>query len=103
MSSGMPFGNNSVLGNLLSGGAESTGRKEKLPAYIPSDLLDRLRDTVVALQRTPSVEQPPLSLSSFVEAAVQRAVEDAEAEYNKGQRFPTRPHRHLKTGPPIQS
>ncbi|MEU6235409.1 hypothetical protein [Kitasatospora sp. NPDC047058] len=47
------------------------------PAYISSEDLDRLRNTGVALQRGPNVDEPPVSLSAFVAAAVILAVVEA--------------------------
>ncbi|MFJ9846330.1 hypothetical protein ACIRYZ_39000 [Kitasatospora sp. NPDC101155] len=106
---GMPFSSNNnsggVLGKLLGNGLpeQGSGKKEKIPAYLDVETLDRLRNTVVALQRTPAVDEPPVSLSAFVAAAVTEAIEQAEARYNKGRPFPARPNQKLKTGPPIQS
>ncbi|MER5641894.1 hypothetical protein ABT095_33780 [Kitasatospora sp. NPDC002227] len=103
----MPFGNPSTSGvlNKLLGSSlpEQSGKKEKIPAYISVEDLDRLRNTVVALQRNPEVAEPPVSLSAFVAAAVMLAVEEAEETYNHGRPFPARPNAKLKTGPPIQS
>ncbi|MEU5163382.1 hypothetical protein AB0G74_27750 [Streptomyces sp. NPDC020875] len=93
-------GGSSILGKLI-GGQQVPGGKSKVPAYVNNALLDRLRDTVVALQRSPRVEVPPVSLSAFVEAAIEAAVTEAEAEYNDGDRFPPRPNAKLKTGPPV--
>jgi hypothetical protein len=93
-------GGSAILGKLL-GGQQNAGKKEKVPAYVSVDLLDRLRNTVVGLQRDPEVDAPPVSLSSFVEAAIEVAVRQAEDEYNGGRPYPQRPHRHLKTGPPV--
>jgi hypothetical protein len=97
---GGAVGGSGILGKLI-GAQHAPGAKSKVPAYLSDDLLDRLRNTVVALQRNPKVDTPPLSLSAFVEAAVELAVEEAEEEYNDGRRFPPRPHAKLKTGPPI--
>ncbi|MCS0606020.1 hypothetical protein NX794_33150 [Streptomyces sp. LP11] len=94
-------GGSSILGKLIGGGGQAPGGKSKVPAYVGNDLLERLRDTVVALQRNPKVEIPPVSLSAFVEAAIESAVEEAEAQYNDGDRFPARPNAKLKTGPPV--
>jgi len=101
--SGMPFpGSGGVLGKLLGGSVpEQSGKKEKVPAYIDVADLDRLRNTVVALQRDPNVAEPPVSLSAFVAAAVMLAVEEAEETYNGGRPFPARPNQKLKTGPPV--
>lgn len=90
-----------ILGKLL-GEQPAAGRKEKVPAYISVDLLDRLRNTVVGLQRDPNVDNPPISLSAFVEAAIETAVEEAEELHNGGRRYPPRPNQRLKTGPPIR-
>jgi hypothetical protein len=93
-------GGSSILGKLIGGG-QSTGGKTKVPAYVSNELLERLRDTVVGMQRDPGVEIPPLSLSAFVEAAIAAAVEEAEERHNGGRRYPPRPHTKLKTGPPV--
>jgi hypothetical protein len=93
-------GGSSILGKLI-GGQQVPGGKSKVPAYVNNDLLERLRDTVVALQRNPQVDAPPVSLSAFVEAAIELAVEGAEEQFNGGDRFPARPNTKLKTGPPI--
>jgi hypothetical protein len=107
-----PFGNNGtgsataqtsgsgILGKLL-GDQPAAARKEKVPAYLPVDLLDRLRNTVVGLQRDPQVEAPPVSLSAFVQAAVEAAIEEAEERHNGGLPYPPRPNARLKTGPPV--
>jgi hypothetical protein len=93
-------GGSGILGKLIGGG-QVAGRKEKVPAYLPVDLLDRLRNTVVGLQRDPGVDQPPVSLSAFVEAAVAAAIEEAEERHNGGRPYPPRPNPRLKTGPPV--
>jgi hypothetical protein len=93
-------GGSSILGKLI-GGQQTPGGKSKVPAYVSNDLLERLRDTVVGLQRDPKVETPPVSLSSFVEAAIALAIEEAEEQHNGGRRYPPRPNAKLKTGPPI--
>jgi len=93
-------GGSAILGRLL-GPQGAVGGKTKVPAYLHNDLLERLRDTVVGLQRDPDVENPPVSLSAFVEAAVEAAIEAAEEQHNGGHRYPPRPHAKLKTGPPI--
>ncbi|MBZ3918155.1 hypothetical protein [Streptomyces acidiscabies] len=97
---GRTTGGSSILGKLI-GGQQVPGGKSKVPAYVTNDLLERLRDTVVALQRNPDVEIPPVSLSAFVEAAIALAVEEAEEQHNGGRRFPSRPNAKLKTGPPV--
>lgn len=95
-------GGSSILGKLI-GGQQTPGGKSKVPAYVSNDLLERLRDTVVGMQRDPGVDTPPVSLSAFVEAAIELAVEEAEQDHNGGRRYPPRPHAKLKTGPPISS
>ncbi|MEU3189524.1 hypothetical protein ABZ686_02515 [Streptomyces sp. NPDC006992] len=92
----------SILDKLL-GGQQTVGGKSKVPAYVNNELLERLRNTVVGMQRDSDVEEPPLSLSSFVEEAIAAAVERAEEEHNNGRPYPRRPHRNLKTGPPIRT
>ncbi|WP_301129023.1 hypothetical protein [Streptomyces cacaoi] len=82
-------------------GGRTAGTKSKLPAYVADELLERLRNTVVGLQRSPEVKTPPPSLSAFVATAIETAVKEAEEEHNSGRPFPPRPHRRLKTGPPI--
>ncbi|MFC9223141.1 hypothetical protein ACFT8W_20850 [Streptomyces hygroscopicus] len=98
---GRTTGGSSILGKLI-GGQQVPGGKTKVPAYVTNELLERLRDTVVGLQRDPGVETPPVSLSAFVEAAIELAIEEAEEQHNGGRRYPPRPNRHLKTGPPVR-
>ncbi|MFB8314730.1 hypothetical protein ACFC5T_40430 [Streptomyces sp. NPDC055961] len=93
-------GGSSILGKLI-GGQQVPGGKTKVPAYVNNELLERLRNTVVGLQRDPRVEVPPVSLSSFVEAAILLAVEAAEEQHNAGRPYPMRPNIKLKTGPPV--
>ncbi|MFI1798991.1 hypothetical protein ACH427_16820 [Streptomyces sp. NPDC020379] len=100
-SGGAAAGGSAILGKLL-GGQQVAGSKTKVPAYVSQELLERLRNTVVGMQRDLRVEEPPVSLSAFVEAAILTAVRDAEAIYNEGERYPERPNQRLKTGPPIQ-
>ena len=97
---GRTTGGSSILGKLI-GGQQVPGGKTKVPAYVSNELLERLRNTVVGLQRDPNVETPPVSLSAFVEAAIGLAVEEAEEQHNGGRRYPTRPNQRLKTGPPV--
>ena len=93
-------GGSAILGKLIGGG-QTTGGKTKVPAYVSNELLERLRNTIVGMQRDPNVETPPVSLSSFVEAAIAAAIEEAEEQHNQGLPYPTRPHAKLKTGPPV--
>ncbi|MFF7258581.1 hypothetical protein [Streptomyces microflavus] len=74
----------------------STGGKSKVPAYLTDTLLDRLRNTVVALQGGDRT----VTLSSFVQDAVAAAIQEAEGKHNGGRPFPPR-RKELKTGPPI--
>lgn len=97
---GQATGGSSILGKLI-GGQQVPGGKSKVPAYVSNEVLERLRDTVVGLQRDPFVEMPPVSLSAFVEAAIVAAIGAAEEEFNNGHRYPPRPHARLKTGPPV--
>ncbi|WP_143645480.1 hypothetical protein [Streptomyces swartbergensis] len=73
--------------------------KTKVPAYIEPADLDRLRNTVVGLQKHPDVLDPPISLSSFVADAIMAAVKEAERRYTQGRPFPARRRRDLPTGP----
>ncbi|MGK4578429.1 hypothetical protein, partial [Kitasatospora sp. HPMI-4] len=84
-------GGSDILGRLI-GDRPMSGKKEKVPAYLPVELLDRLRNTVVGLQRDPNVEDPPVSLSAFVEEAVEAAIAAAEYEHNGNRPYPPRPH-----------
>ena len=78
-------------------------KQEKLPAYAPHWLIERLRNAVVALQRMPEAEaDAPATLSELCQTACLREVQRLEAEYNDGAPFPTRAKRKLRTGPPIQ-
>jgi hypothetical protein len=81
----------------------ANSQNEKLPAYAPHWLLERLRNTVVALQRLPqAAEDAPATLSELCQTACLREVWRLEAEYNGGAPFPVRARRKLRTGRPIQ-
>ncbi|MEV5598938.1 hypothetical protein [Streptomyces sp. NPDC052496] len=102
---GMPFGTGSILGKQLGGErlTEEAGKKEKVPAYVSAAVLNRLRNTVVAMQRIDDEDaEVPISLSSYVEAAIVAQIRRDEREYNGGQPFKQRRQRNLKTGPPVQ-
>jgi hypothetical protein len=78
-------------------------QNEKLPAYAPHWLIERLRNTVVALQRLPqAADDAPATLSELCQTACLREVQRLEAEYNGGEPFPVRARRKLRTGRPIQ-
>lgn len=78
-------------------------KQEKLPAYAPHWLIERLRNAVVALQRMPGAEaDAPATLSELCQTACLREVQCLEAQYNDGAPFPARAKRKLRTGPPIQ-
>jgi hypothetical protein len=84
--------------------AEPAGSKrEKLTAYAPHWLIERLRNAVVALQRMAGAEaDAPATLSELCQTACLREVQRLEAQYNDGAPFPARAKRKLRTGPPIQ-
>lgn len=101
----MPFGKGSILGKALGGERLTTevGKKEKVPAYLSADAMNRLRNAVVALQRIDDEDADvPVSLSSYVEAAVLAQIRRDERAYNNGAPFPQRRQKNLKTGPPVQ-
>jgi len=78
-------------------------KQEKLPAYAPHWLIERLRNAVVALQRMPGAEaDAPATLSELCQTACLREVQRLEAQYNDGAPVPARAKRKLRTGPPIQ-
>lgn len=103
MSNGMPFGQGTLLGKEL--GAQKTsapGTKEKIPAYVSPETMNRLRNAVVALQRIDDEDADvPVSLSAYVEAAVLAQLRRDEREYNNGAPFPQRRNKNLKSGPPV--
>ena len=84
--------------------AEPAGSKrEKLTAYAPHWLIERLRNAVVALQRMSGAETDvPATLSELCQTACLREVQRLEVQYNDGAPFPVRAKRKLRTGPPIQ-
>ncbi|MFH8642324.1 hypothetical protein [Streptomyces goshikiensis] len=95
-------GGSAILGKLI-GGHQLTGKKEKVPAYVTTETLNRLRNTVVALQKFDDDEaEVPVSLSSYVEDAILAALDRDEREYNEGRPFKQRRQRNLKSGPPVQ-
>ncbi|MFD8417641.1 hypothetical protein ACFV2Q_38950 [Streptomyces sp. NPDC059650] len=101
--SGSPTtGGSAILGKLI-GGQRLVGKKEKVPAYVTAETLNRLRNTVVALQKFDDGDaEVPVSLSSYVEEAILAALDRDEREYNDGKPFKQRRQRNLKTGPPVQ-
>ncbi|MDX3025409.1 hypothetical protein [Streptomyces acidiscabies] len=106
MSNGLPFGQGSILGKELGDKAPQAapGTKEKVPAYVTPDTMNRLRNTVVALQRLSLDDEDvdePISLSAYVESAVLAQIRRDEREHNSGNPFPQRRQKHLKTGPPV--
>ncbi|MFG2236175.1 hypothetical protein ACGFNX_40335 [Streptomyces sp. NPDC048723] len=103
MSNGMPFGQGSLLGKELGGQSPSgPGTKEKIPAYVSPETMNRLRNAVVALQRIDDEDADvPVSLSAYVEAAVLAQLRRDEREYNNGAPFPQRRNKNLKSGPPV--
>ncbi|MGW7460963.1 hypothetical protein [Streptomyces sp. NPDC054797] len=95
-------GGSAILGKLI-GGQQLVGKKEKVPAYVTAETLNRLRNTVVALQKFDDDDaEVPVSLSSYVEEAILAALDRDEREYNGGQPFKQRRQRNLKSGPPVQ-
>jgi hypothetical protein len=105
MSEGLPFGQGSILGKEFGGKTPQAapGSKEKVPAYIHPDVMNRLRNTVVALQGLAVLDEDvdaPLSLSAYVEAAIVEKLRRDEREHNKGNPFRQRRQKHLKSGPP---
>ncbi|MCX4632712.1 hypothetical protein [Streptomyces sp. NBC_01443] len=74
----------------------------RAPAYVTPDVMNRLRNAVVALQRIDDEDADvPVSLSAYVEAAVLAQLRRDEREYNNGAPFPQRRNKNLKTGPPV--
>ncbi|MEU2378705.1 hypothetical protein [Streptomyces misionensis] len=95
MSNGLPFGKGSILGKELGDKAPQAapGAKEKVSAYVTPDTMNRLRNTVVALQRLSLDDEDvdePVSLSAYVEAATLARIRRDEREYNGGNPFPQR-------------
>ncbi|MEU2078601.1 hypothetical protein [Streptomyces sp. NPDC013489] len=104
MSNGLPFGQGSILGKELGDKAPQAapGTKEKVPAYITPDTMNRLRNTVVALQGLAVLDddvEAPLSLSSYVEEAIIEKLRRDEREHNSGNPFKQRRLKKLKSGP----
>lgn len=99
----LPFGKGSILGKELADQAPAKpGTKEKIPAYVTPEVMNRLRNTVVAMQRIDDEDaEVPVSLSAYVEAAVLAQIRRDEREYNGGNPFPQRRRKNLKTGPPV--
>lgn len=82
------------------GGAPAPKRpvKVRMTAHVPSDLLERARDAVVALSGPPL----RLTLASLVEDAMERELERLQKERNKGKPFPPRGG-ELRGGRPIRA
>lgn len=71
------------------------GRKEKIAAYVPSELAETVRDTVAALG---SHIDDPRSLSELLESALRREVQRLQDERHNGEPFPRRARRRLPSG-----
>ena len=67
--------------------------KQKYPFYVPTDLLERLRNAVHHL--------PSVTVSGTAVAALEREVGRLEAEYNGGRPFPRRGTEQLPAGRPV--
>ncbi|MDN3262870.1 hypothetical protein QWJ26_24300 [Streptomyces sp. CSDS2] len=102
-SNDLPFSNRSILGKELGAHVPAKpGTKEKIPAYVTPEVMNRLRNTVVALQRIDDEDADvPVSLSAYVESAVLEKIRRDERHYNNGNPFPQRRQKNLKTGPPV--
>ncbi|MFG2715280.1 hypothetical protein ACGFX2_32670 [Streptomyces goshikiensis] len=97
MSNGMPFGQGSLLGKELGAQKSGPGAKEKIPAYVSPETMNRLRNAVVALQRIDDEDADvPVSLSACVEAAVLAQLRRDEREYNAGSPFPQRRNKNSR-------
>lgn len=66
--------------------------------HLPTDLVDQIKDVVVALSGPPL----RLTLASFAEQALQAEIERLKREHNKGRPFPKR-EGELRGGRPIGS
>ncbi|WP_073747336.1 MULTISPECIES: hypothetical protein [unclassified Streptomyces] len=104
--SGMPFGQDSILGKQFSGAAPQAaapGSKEKVPAYVTPEVMNRLRNAVVHMQGLAALDddvEAPLSLSAYVEEAIVEKLSRDERLYNNGNPFKQRRLKNLKSGPP---
>jgi hypothetical protein len=72
--------------------------KERATYHLPTDLVDEVRDVVVALSGPPL----RLTLASFAEKAFRTEIERLKREHNKGRPFPKRDG-ELRGGRPIGS
>ncbi|MEV3926429.1 MULTISPECIES: hypothetical protein [Actinomycetes] len=105
MSGEMPFGKSSILGKQFDGAVPQAapGSKEKVPAYVTPEVMNRLRNAVVALQGLAVLDddvEAPISLSAYVEAAIVEKLRRDERAYNSGNPFKQRRLKNLKSGPP---
>lgn len=73
-------------------------QKERLTVHIPVDLIDELKDAVVACSGPPL----RLTLASFAEDALRHELERLKKAANKGKPFPKRAG-ELKGGRPIRT
>lgn len=72
--------------------------KVRATFHLPTDLLDEIKDVVVALSGPPL----RLTLASFAEQALRAEIERLKREHNKGRSFPKRDG-ELRGGRPIGS
>lgn len=71
--------------------------KERLTVHVPVDVVDEVKDAVVALSGPPL----RLTLAAFAENALRHELERLQKEHNRGKAFPKRSG-ELKGGRPIR-
>lgn len=76
--------------------AQQGGKKVRATFHISADLLDELRDAVVALSGPPT----RFTLAGLAEQALVRELDDLRRRHNGGQAFPSR-SAALRVGRPI--
>ena len=74
-----------------SEGATSPRKKERITIHLPLELIDRVKNVVYW--------EPGLTLTGFAEYAFEKALE--EQEEKRGEPYPERKERALKSGRPV--
>lgn len=70
---------------------QELSKKERITIHLPIDLIDRVKNAVFW--------EPGLTLTAFAQDAFEKALH--EREFNRGQPYPERKERLLKSGRPV--
>lgn len=71
--------------------SQDSAKKERITIHLPTELIDKVKNIVYW--------EPGVTLTSFAQRAFELAVQEKEAE--RGQSYPERKERLLKSGRPV--